>query len=135
MRPLPWSAPQESELPFYQRTPGTVGLPVGDRRCVTCLHPLREVIEEHLDGGTSAATIKLILEDRGIPGPSAESIRNHHRRHRVAPAAARRVQEATEQLDEYAAALAENRELRRRCTPDAPLTPAGSTADAPALPA
>jgi hypothetical protein len=79
--------------------PGSVALPVGDTRCATCMHPLRELIEAHLDAGTRAPAIGRILTDRGVRGPSTESIRNHHRRHRAPLAAVRRVQQATAQLD------------------------------------
>jgi hypothetical protein len=131
MHSMPWPGPPGTETP-YRRTPGSIDLPVGDRRCATCMHPLREQIEAHLDASTSPPTIERILTDRGIPAPSAGSIRNHHRRHRVAPAAARRVQEATEQLDRFAEWMAEDQAIWDAY---APRIPARSPADTTAIPA
>jgi hypothetical protein len=87
-------------------TPGDVGWPVADVRCKTCMDPHRDAIEAHLDAGTKPPMIERILRARGIPGPSEDSIRNHGRRHRAAPAAMRQVREATEHLDQRAEALA-----------------------------
>jgi hypothetical protein len=92
-------------------TPGDVGWPVADVRCKTCMDPHRDAIEAHLDAGTKPPMIERILRARGIPGPSEDSIRNHGRRHRAAPAATRRVHKAMELLDERAEALAGRRAM------------------------
>ncbi len=104
MRALPWPGPPETD-PARLLAPGDVDWPVADVRCMTCMHPHRELIEAHLDAGTRPPMIVRILESRGIPSPGEDSIRNHGRRHRVAPAQARRVREATQRLDRHAEAL------------------------------
>jgi hypothetical protein len=80
-------------------------MPVADRRCHTCTHPFRQLIEDLADGRTPPKVIVDMLAAREITAPGRDSIRGHQRRHRASPAVVRRVSQGLEVLDRHAQRL------------------------------